>query len=130
MLADTHTWVWWVTDSDRLSRSARAALAKAVRGPGLLVSAISCWEVAMLVSKGRLGLGADTDEWIDRALAAPGIRLVPLEPRIAVLSTRLSGTPPSDPADQILIATALVHTVPIVTRDDEIRKYGRVTVVW
>ncbi len=65
----------------------------------------SCWEIAKLVEKGRLVLMLPVGQWIDRALAFPGISLLPLDPKIAVASTQLPQPFHSDPADQIITAT-------------------------
>lgn len=64
------------------------------------IPAISCWEIAMLVEKGRLKLSMDVQIWIDLALRSPKILLLPLTPEIAVLSTRLPGSFHGDPADR------------------------------
>jgi PIN domain nuclease of toxin-antitoxin system len=83
----------------------------------IAVSAITPWEIAVLVSKGRLQLGADVMQWIREALAKPGVQLVPLEPEIAVASTRLPFEMHIDPADRILVATARHLGATLVTAD-------------
>ena len=96
---------------------------------GLGVSAISCWEVAKLVEKGRLTLPCPIDEWMPQALGYPGVTLLPLEPGIAIESTRLPQPFHNDPADQIIVATARFHQCPLVTIDKEISAYPHVQVV-
>ncbi|MCK6530042.1 type II toxin-antitoxin system VapC family toxin [Myxococcota bacterium] len=96
----------------------------------VLVSAISWREVAMLVAKGRLGLNQDVLDWIETALALPEVVLQPLTPRIVVLSTSLPGTFHGDPADRIVVATAVELDVALVTRDASIQNYGHVRTVW
>lgn len=93
---------------------------------GLGISAISCWEVAKLVECGRLILPSSIEEWLDEALAYPGINFLNLTPRICVDSTQLPGTFHRDPADQIIVATARVYNCPIVTVDRKIRAYPHV----
>ena len=127
MVLDTHAWIWYAVKSDKLSKRARVACNKAEM---LLVSAISTWEVAMLVSKGRLGFDRDVERWIGEALSLPRVRLEPLTPRIAVRSTRLPGELNGDPADRIIIATALEHGVPVVTKDKQLRAYDHLRTVW
>jgi PIN domain nuclease of toxin-antitoxin system len=83
----------------------------------IAVSTITPWEIALLVSKGRLQLGADVMQWIRVALAKPGVLLVPLEPEIAVASTRLPFEMHADPADRILVATARHLGATLVTAD-------------
>src|SRR5437016_1255941 len=102
---DTHIWIWWVNESPELSPAKRRILASR-QADGLGVSVISCWEAAKLVEKRRLALTLPVGQWIDEALAYPGIRLLPLDPRIAVASTQLPLPFHHDPADQIITATA------------------------
>lgn len=130
ILLDTHAWVWWMANPARLSPKAAEAIRKAEKGSEIGIGAISCWELAMLVAKGRIGLSLDVEEWIEKSLKLPAVRLLELTPKIAVLSSRLEGRPPSDPADRILIATAKAHGIPVVTKDGEIRDYLYVEAVW
>jgi len=127
IVLDTATWIWRASDPKRLTASARRAIDRAERA---LVSAISVWEVAMLVAKRRIQLDRPVEQWVDIALALPGIQLSPLEPAIAVRSTRLPGEFHPDPADRIIVATALENAVPIITPDDRIRSYPHVQSAW
>ncbi len=97
---------------------------KARRETGLLVSAISVWELGMQVAKGRVQLSAPLNIWVRRAVHAPGIKLMPLDGDIAVESTELPGALHADPADRFLIATARVLNATIATRDAKIIEYG------
>ena len=125
ILLDTHIWVWHVSESDRLTERQRRVLA-ARSGEGLGVSAISCWEVAKLVELGRLALDRPVGEWIAQALLPPEIRLIELTPQIAVASTQLPGSFHRDPADQIIVATARVYDVEVMTVDRRILAYEHV----
>ena len=125
IVLDTHIWVWWVHGDPTLSASTRALL-DASEQTGLAVSAISCWEVAKLVERGRLILPCPVADWLPQALAYPGVQLVELSPRICVESTQLPGEFHRDPADQIIVATARVLDAPIVTVDDKILTYPHV----
>ena len=127
ILLDTHAWIWWATSSPHLSKKSQKAI-NSVRT--VFVSAISCWEVAMLVAKGRLVFDRDVEVWLDLALKLPGVQLVPLSLRIAVRSSRLEEVSLADPADRILVATALEYGCPIVTKDERIGKYPLVKVIW
>lgn len=89
------------------------------------VSIISCWEVAKLVEYNRLDLPSPVQDWIDKALQYPGIRLLNLTPRIVVEATQLPGNFHRDPADQLIVATARVHE--IATADSKILDYNGVT---
>lgn len=127
ILLDTHAWVWWIASPEKLSRHAAERIEKAQT---IGVAAISCWELAMLVARGRLGLAFDVEEWIEKSLRQPRARLLDLSPKISVLATRLEGTPPRDPVDRLLIATAKIHGIPMITKDAEITGYPYVSTVW
>ncbi|UQA57834.1 type II toxin-antitoxin system VapC family toxin [Polyangium aurulentum] len=125
IVLDTHVWVWWVQGDGRLGTS-WAELIREGEGRGLGVSAISCWEVAKLVERGRLTLPCDIDAWLTAALGYPGVQLVPLSPQIAVESTRLPGEFHQDPADQIIVATSRILGCSLLTADAKIRAYPHV----
>jgi PIN domain nuclease of toxin-antitoxin system len=129
IVLDTHIWVWWVNGSVELSPGKTQILA-ACQADGLGVSVISCWEVAKLVEKGRLSLAMPVGQWIDQALACPGIRLLPLDPKIAVASTQLPPPFNNDPADQIITATAREMDCPLATDDGKILSYPHVKLAW
>ena len=127
IVLDTAAWIWRASDPKRLTTRARRAIDEAER---VLVSAISVWEVAMLVAKRRIQLDRPVEQWVDIALALPRIQLALLEPAIAVRSTKLPGNFHPDPADRIIVATALERAVPIVTPDERIRSYPHVQSMW
>jgi PIN domain nuclease of toxin-antitoxin system len=91
------------------------------------VSAISCWEIAKLVERGRIDLERDLGEWLRDALE-PSAILLPLTPRIAIEACKLPGRFHRDPADQIIVATARVHNVSLMTADEKIRGYPYVKI--
>lgn len=124
LLLDTHALVWLLSGSDRLGRQARKAIQKAAEAGVLHVSAISPWEIAVLVSKGRLVLEQDVGEWVQAAVALPGICLEPLSPEVAVASTRLPGELHADPADRIIVATARNLGAALVTADGLLLNYA------
>lgn len=113
-----------MNDDARLGARSREALDKSAKSGRVLVSAITPWEIAMLVQKGRLTLSSDVAQWIDEALALPAIELAPILPQIAIDSTRLPGEFHADPADRIIVATARFHRIPLVTADQAILEYG------
>jgi PIN domain nuclease of toxin-antitoxin system len=125
IVVDTHVWIW-VVEGDRTALSAAAieAIQGAARGGGVRVSAISVWEVAMLEAKGRISLSRPVSDWVHAALHAPGVRLLPLSPEIAIGSTRLPGSPQGDPADRILMASARHLGGQLATCDREILSYS------
>lgn len=127
IVLDTHAWIWWASDPRKLSAPAHRAIEAA---DSVGVCAISCWELAMLVAKRRLELDRDALTWVKQALALPRVELVPLSPEIAVAATGLKGRFHGDPADRIIIATALDAKCGVVTKDRRIRRYGGVSSTW
>ena len=125
ILLDTHIWVWWVHDAPELSKNYRD-LIEANEGEAVGVSAISCWEIAKLVELKRIELPCAIDDWFYAALSYPGVHLFGLTPEVAIESTRLPGEFHRDPADQIIVATARVHNLPLLTADERILKYPHV----
>ena len=125
IVLDTHIWVWWVDENPQLSER-HTHLIQDNEQDGLGVSAVSCWEVAKLVELGRLQLECSIEEWMDQAIAYPGIELLPLTPQIAIESTKLPGNFHRDPADQIIVATARVHDLSLLTVDRLILDYPHV----
>jgi PIN domain nuclease of toxin-antitoxin system len=117
LLLDTHVLLWLVEGYGRLGSESRAAIDTSAHQSCLYVSAITPWEIGLLVSKGRLQLGSDVMQWISAALAKPGVQLAPLDPEVAVASTRLPFEMHADPADRILVATARHLGATLVTAD-------------
>jgi PIN domain nuclease of toxin-antitoxin system len=125
VLLDTHVLVWHMEGSKKIGKWAQAAVEKAAESDAALVSAITPWEIALLVSKGRLKLGADVMDWLHDALANPGLHVAPLEPEIAVASTRLPFDIHADPADRILVATARHLGATLVTTDQALLELSK-----
>ena len=126
LLLDTHIWIWLLNGDEPLRSSAALFHIEEAVPPALIrVSAISVWEIGMLESKGRISLPTSCETWVDQALAAPGIDLVPLSPEIALASSRLPGEFHGDPADRMLVATARVLDADLVTKDQKIVEYGK-----
>lgn len=117
--------VIWIARGDLLREPAARELREAHgHRSGLVVSPITAWEIATLSSKAKLSLDVGPDIWFDRFCALPGVRLADMPPSVLVASTILPGVPPRDPADRILIATARVYGLTLVTRDRAILEYG------
>jgi PIN domain nuclease of toxin-antitoxin system len=124
LLLDTHAAIW-VTEDKPLASEAVNAIETAYRKNGtVFVSAITAWEIGLLVSRNRLGLAARPERWFQRLLAVPGIRLAELSPDILIASSFLPGEPPRDPADRIILATARDLGATLITRDRMLLKYG------
>lgn len=130
IVLDTHAWVWWVASPEQLSEAARERIGLEVAEGGIHVSAISCWEVSLLVRKGRLALSLDVADWIAKTEALPFVRFLPIDNRIALRSNSLAGDFHDDPADRLIVATALILGAPLITRDTRILAYPHVQALW
>ncbi len=126
-LLDTHIWVRWFQMDPSLPAACQDYLREHL-SEGFYVSLISCWEVAKLVQIGRLNLPLPTLKWIRGALLRPGVELVELTPEIAVEATQLPKPFHRDPADEIIVATARVRNVPLLTLDRKILAYPHVRI--
>jgi PIN domain nuclease of toxin-antitoxin system len=118
ILLDTHVLVWLIFGDTKLGRNAREAIGIALGDARGVVSAITPWEIGVLVSKKRIDLFQDVMGWMRSALTLPGVTLAQLEPEIAVASTRLPFEIHADPADRILVATARHLGATLVTADE------------
>lgn len=105
-------------------------LEAALADESVRISSISAWEVALLASRGRLQLTLDVTEWIARTDALAPVRFVPVDNAIAVRSVRLPPPFHADPADRIIVATALHLGAALVTRDRRMHENPHVEVVW
>lgn len=129
ILLDTHVLIWWVNgDHHNLSDSALTAIE--ADGQTRLVSAISYWEVAVLVRRGRLGLTIDVAHWCALLESIPRLRLLPLSPAVAVAATQLPEPFHPDPADRFLVAQARDLAIPLVSADVKIRAYPHLQCLW
>ena len=122
VLLDTHVLVWLLGGDDRLGRQARELADMAMREDGLLVSAITFWEVAMLVQRHRLALTQPVASWRQKVLEL-GIAEVPLSGDIGILATELADFPP-DPADRFIAATAVARGATLITADQGILSWN------
>lgn len=131
IVLDTHVLVWWVNGSADLSDKAGRAIRKALRtGVPLLVSAISAWEIAMLVRKGRLALTMDVTAWLATVATIEGLRFIPVDNETAVQSVELPGEFHTDPADRMIVALARRHSAPLITADRRLHAYPHVRTSW
>ena len=125
ILLDTHIWIWIVEGArSRIGRRAVQAIERESRRAGVLVSAMSVWEIARLETRGRIRLAQRLEDWVQQALRAPGVRLVELTPEIAIDAGRLAVTVPGDPVDRILLATARSVGARLATCDERLLAFG------
>ena len=129
-LLDTHTWIWWYMNPDKLSQKVIDLIRDTDNYERILISAISVWEFCKLVEKKRLIIHGSAKDWLAQAFDLPKLSLAPLTPVIAYESTVLPPPIHNDPADQIIIATAKVEDAVIITKDELLQKYQHVTCFW
>lgn len=129
LLLDTHAWVWWVAGSVELPVRTRRHVQAAFAEDRLWVSAISAWEVALLVQRGRLELRLPVREWVARSEALSGLHFLPVDTTIGVRSVELAGLHP-DPADRMIVASAELLAATLVTRDERLQRYADIATMW
>jgi PIN domain nuclease of toxin-antitoxin system len=130
IIIDTHVWLWLLHDPSQLSNAARAQIEVEEAQNGILVSAISVWEIAVKSSLGKLALPLPIEDWYALAKSHSGIVIEALNPEDAISSTQLPGDFHKDPADRIIVAMARRYDVPLITCDNNILRYPHVKTIW
>lgn len=126
LLLDTHIALWLDSGDEHLRPSTRDLIDRCWRNGGtIFFSAVSAWEVALLVDTGRIELDVPVEEWVDRFLGRPGIEAMPLHYGAASRSYRLHHLEHRDPADRLLVATAIELGCPLVTYDARLARFGK-----
>jgi PIN domain nuclease of toxin-antitoxin system len=123
---DTHAWIWAASDPSQLGKEGRSALR---RKTPLAVAAISCWELSMFASRGRIELDRDPVTWMEDSFESLQIELLPLTPAVCVLAAQFQSLH-GDPADRLIVATALAHGATLLTRDERLRSSEVVRTIW
>ena len=116
-LLDTHAWIWWIQADDRLGRATIRALDALPPDARPFLSDISLWEVAMLVTLGRIELAEPLDAWLEAAADPRTVRVLPITPAVAAEVARLPAPFQRDPADRLIVATCRALGLPLVSRD-------------
>ena len=123
LLLDTHVWIWLML-GEKLNLKIQTLIEEHAESRHLFLSCISLWEVSMLAAKNKLHLDRPCNEWIEAALNAPKINVMTLTPAISVESAYLPGDFHGDPADRLIVATARVELLTLLTRDEKILAYS------
>ena len=126
LLLDTHIVLWLNSGDERLGEATRRTIDTAWKAGGrILISSVSVWEIAILVDKGFIELDLPVNEWVERFLDRPGLEAVALDHVTAARAYSLHHLEHRDPADRLLIASAIGLGCPFVTRDDRIRRFAK-----
>ena len=130
ILLDTHALVWWFTSVAVLSARAKRTIQSAARQGPLVASAISVFEIATAARRDRLKLSVPLDQWLGDLRMLPELRFEPVTADIAQLAGTLERSLPGDPADRIIVATAMTLQAKLVTADDRLRRLRQLDTVW
>ena len=128
IVLDTHVLLWAVADSKKLSRAADAAIRRSRQADGVAISAITLWELASLVARGRIRDYGTAENSVNRLIE--GVTIKSITPEIAALATQFPNDYPHDPADRLIGATARAEGLALVTRDENIRKSPLLKTIW
>ena len=118
LICDTHVLVWLDEGNSRLGANALQAMNKALAKGQLAVATISFWEIAMLVEKQRLDIRIELDIW-RLELLQTGLLEIPLQGSTALRAGQLQAFH-GDPADRMIVATALENSATLITADRKI----------
>ena len=129
ILLDTHVWWWSLSEPGRLSKKALKAI-KQAKVDERAIASISIWEFAMMAKRKRIELKITVDQWLDYAIHKTGLKVIELSPKIAIESCDLPGEFHNDPADRIIVATARVHALDLITKDKKIIDYPHILAIW
>ncbi|CAN2039643.1 PIN domain-containing protein [Candidatus Magnetomoraceae bacterium gMMP-15] len=128
ILLDTHAWWWAISEPENLSAPAQQLISDTPSGQHC-ISSISLWEFAMMAQRGRIQLTITPQEWLSFALGMANTQVLPLSADIALDSCNLPGEFHKDPADRLIVATARISHLTLVTKDRKIRDYKHVKTI-
>ena len=128
ILLDTHVLFWAIDDSKRLSRQAASAIRRARRQGGIAVSAITMWELASMLARGKIRRSGTIESSLEMLLQ--GVIVLPITPEIAALAAEFPRDYSGDPGDRIIGATARAEGLTLVTHDERIRRSPLLRTVW
>lgn len=130
ILIDTHVMIWASLSPEKLSTLAQERLELTRQASQLAICDITLWETAMLIEKGRIAVGLACQPFLDLMLTAFRLTIYPITPEIAAQAISLPPGINSDPADRLIVATALTHQFPLITADRNLRQTAGLQTIW
>ena len=130
ILLDTHVILWLVLAPERMSRPAASAIRRARVSEGIAIAAVSLLELATLLSRGSVRYSGTLDSAVRTIVESSGANVRPVTPEIAALATQFPEDYPRDPSDRLIGATARAEGIPLVTRDERIRRSPLLKTIW
>ncbi len=125
VLLDTYIWIQLQTGSPKLSKAALNVIDIATSSRSVYVSLISVWEIAMLTAKRRLQFDRPVRRWVEEALDKPGLQLLPFTTEMAIEAALLPEPMHKDPADRIVVASARVERLTLITSDKPMLSFAK-----
>jgi len=126
VMLDTHTLLWWTLDPAKLSRKAASRCLEIVN-TGSFISSISIWEIGIKIKNGSLDIGLSIEDYAQKIKEMNCVEIIPIDEKIWIDSIKLNWKH-RDPADRVIVATALLKAVPIITKDEKIAKFFKNTI--
>jgi PIN domain nuclease of toxin-antitoxin system len=125
MLLDTHIFLWWIFNAEKIPEAMLSALQTAEASKKKLsISVISLWEVAMLVKHKKISISVNMDSWFDEVESGSYVNVIPLSADIILESARLGENFHKDPVDQLIVGTARTKNLRLATCDRRIIESG------
>lgn len=130
IVMDTCAIIWDALDPTQLTQKAKDAINKADANNTLMIADISIWEIAMLIQKKRLEIDTTASHFIKLFLQSRNVSVMPISAEIAEMSVSFSSDINNDPADRLILATAIVHNAKLVTADNNLLASNTINTLW
>ena len=130
ILLDTHVLLWLAKDPAKLSKPATLALRKASKSAGLSIASITLWEIALLITRGRIRAQGTVQGFLQQLVEASRVRVREITPEVAALAMQFPDDFPADPGDRLIAATARADGATLVTADQRIQQSPLVATLW
>ena len=121
VLLDTHTLLWWTLDPEKLSKKASARCSEIIK-TGSFISAITIWEIGIKIKNGALDIGMSIEDYLNKLNEMNCVEIISVDEKIWIESIKLNWAH-RDPADRVIVATAILKAIPIVTKDEKISTF-------